>query len=131
MLVRAASKSCNLLLNIGPQPNGELPAASLDRLQQMGAWMARYGTTIDGTVGGPVAEQSWGVSTMRGNTVYLHVLDAATTSISVPLGFKPRKVTAFDGDKKVKWTYNRATKTAIISCDGRPEVVDYIIQVER
>ena len=33
LLVRSAAKGSNLLLNIGPQPNGELPALALDRLQ--------------------------------------------------------------------------------------------------
>ena len=36
-------------MNIGPQPNGELPALALDRLKGMGEWMNKYGETIYGT----------------------------------------------------------------------------------
>ena len=34
-LVSTSGKGANLLLNIGPQPNGELPAAALDRSSSM------------------------------------------------------------------------------------------------
>lgn len=131
MLVRAASKSCNLLLNIGPQPDGELPALALDRLRGLGTWMRQYGSTVDGTVGGPVPEQSWGVSTMRGDTVYLHVLQSGLTAITVPLDRKPRRVTAFDGRKKLKWTFDRRRSEACIQLDGKSEGPDDIIIIER
>ncbi len=39
LLVDIVAKGGNLLLNIGPSPEGELPPASLDRLKQLGAWM--------------------------------------------------------------------------------------------
>lgn len=130
-LVRAASKSCNLLLNIGPQPDGELPAVALERLQALGEWMRRHGTTVDGTVGGPVPEQPWGVSTAREDTVFLHVLHADSTAIMVPLERRPRRVAAFDGDKKLKWTYNRHSRMACIQFESKPSVPDYIIVLER
>ena len=38
-LVKSAGKNANLLMNIGPQPNGELPAVALQRLTEMGEWM--------------------------------------------------------------------------------------------
>ena len=131
MLVRAASKSCNLLLNIGPQPSVELPVLALDRLRGLGTWMRQYGSTVDGTVGGPVPEQPWGVSTMRGDTVYLHVLQSGLTAITVPLDRKPRRVTAFDGRKKLKWTFDRHRSEACIQLDGNSEGPDDIIIIER
>ena len=48
-LVGAAGKGANLLLNIGPQPNGELPEASLVRLQGIGKWLRTYGETVYAT----------------------------------------------------------------------------------
>jgi alpha-L-fucosidase len=38
-----------LLLNIGPDPTGELPAESLDRLAGIGAWLSVNGEAIYGT----------------------------------------------------------------------------------
>ena len=42
-LVKTAGMGANLLLNIGPQPNGELPAVSLERLKDMGKWLRANG----------------------------------------------------------------------------------------
>ncbi len=39
LLVDIVAKGGNLLLNIGPSPEGELPPTSLERLKEIGAWM--------------------------------------------------------------------------------------------
>ncbi len=49
MLVDIVSKGGNYLLNIGPSPEGELPAESLVRLREIGEWMAVNGEAIYGT----------------------------------------------------------------------------------
>lgn len=84
LLVRTSGLGANLLLNVGPQPNGELPAAALERLRGMGEWLRRYGPTIYGTEAGPVAPQAWGATTQRGDTVYVHVLEQGRTSVTLP-----------------------------------------------
>jgi alpha-L-fucosidase len=73
LIVKAASKGSNLLLNIGPQPDGCLPALSLDRLAGIGEWMSKYGESVYGTSVSGLAEQEWGVTTRRDNELYLHV----------------------------------------------------------
>lgn len=74
-LVRAAGMNANFLLNVGPMPNGEIQAEFVERLKEMGRWTKQYGESIYGTRGGPVAAGPWGVTTERGSTVYVHVLD--------------------------------------------------------
>ncbi|MCR4556461.1 MAG: alpha-L-fucosidase, partial [Saccharofermentans sp.] len=91
LLERAASKGSNLLLNIGPQPNGELPATALERLKEIGLWMQQHGESIYGTTRGE--EYTWGVTTRKGNIVYLHVLEN-TNHINLPLDKKPQNVSA-------------------------------------
>ena len=59
LLVRAAGKGANLLMNIGPQPNGELPAVAVERLKGMGEWMKKYGETVYGTEAGDVMTADW------------------------------------------------------------------------
>ena len=66
-MVKAAGKNANLLMNIGPQPNGELPATAVEHLKQVGKWMNQYGETIYGTRGGDVVPHTWGVSTRKGD----------------------------------------------------------------
>jgi len=74
-LVRAAGANANFLLNIGPMPSGEIQPEFVQRLTEVGQWMKQYGDSIYGTRGGPVVTGPWGVTTQRGSTVYVHVLD--------------------------------------------------------
>lgn len=83
-LVKAAGNNANFLLNIGPKPDGTVQDEFKERLAGMGAWMRKNGDSIYGTRGGPLAPQSWGVTTQKGNTVYLHVLTDTDAVIAVP-----------------------------------------------
>ncbi|PYT94585.1 MAG: alpha-L-fucosidase [Acidobacteria bacterium] len=74
-LVHAAGMNANFLLNVGPMPNGEIQPEFVQRLTEVGKWTKQYGESIYGTRGGPVAAGPWGVTTQRGSTVYVHVLD--------------------------------------------------------
>ena len=74
-LVRAAGMNANFLLNVGPMPNGRIQPEFVDRLREIGGWLAKHGEAIYGTRGGPVPPRPWGVTTQKGNTVYVHVLD--------------------------------------------------------
>lgn len=74
-LVRAAGNNSNLLLNVGPTPRGTIQPEFRKRLRQIGDWTDRFGETIYGTRIGPMPPQDWGVSTQKGWTVYVHVLD--------------------------------------------------------
>ena len=94
-LVKTAGLGANLLLNIGPQPNGELPATALDRLKDMGEWLSVNGETIYGTEGSPFAEQSWGTATRNGDRLFLHVIKPGTTEIIIPSDLKVKKAETF------------------------------------
>ena len=91
MLVRAAGNNSNLLLNIGPQPNGEIQQEFQTRLRAVGEWLSKYGASIYGTRGGPIAPGDWGVTTQKGDTVYVHVLNWKAPLLALPPF--PRKIT--------------------------------------
>ena len=76
-LVRAAGRDANFLLNVGPRPDGTIDPESTARLEGIGRWMEKYAFTIRPTRGGPVAPQSWGVTTQTPEVVYLHILNLA------------------------------------------------------
>ena len=84
MLVRAAGNNSNLLLNIGPMPNGEIQEEFVTRLHVIGDWMSRYGETIYGTRGGPVAPAHWGATTHKGDKIYVHVLAWNAPLLALP-----------------------------------------------
>src|SRR5262252_4229050 len=83
-LVRAAGSNANFLLNVGPMSNGRIQPEFVSRLKDIGAWTSKYGESIYGTRGGPVAPHPWGVTTSKGNRVYVHVLDAVDPSLLLP-----------------------------------------------
>jgi alpha-L-fucosidase len=74
-LVRAAGYNANFLLNVGPMPNGKLQPEFAQALRELGQWTSTYGASLYGTRGGPIAPRPWGVTTQKGSTVYVHVLD--------------------------------------------------------
>lgn len=104
LLVRAAGKGANLLMNIGPQPNGELPAVAVERLRGVGDWMSKYGETIYGTTAGNVMSASWGTTTRKDNMLYVHLLaDHMPQFVTLPVTEKVISSTLFGTDEKVKW----------------------------
>jgi alpha-L-fucosidase len=88
------STSCgdgNLLLDTGPMPSGDLEQSHVDRYREMGTWLTSYGESIYGTRGGPFVNGSWGGSTYKGNTIYVHLLSWNGTITLPPI---PAKITA-------------------------------------
>jgi alpha-L-fucosidase len=83
-LVRAAGNDANLLLNIGPRPDGTIQPEAVERLREMGLWLKKYGTSVYGTRGGPIAPRDWGVTTQRGDTVFVHILDWPDRVLAIP-----------------------------------------------
>jgi len=103
LLVNAAGRDANLLLNVGPMPTGEIPPAVAARLREVGAWLAVNGEAIYGTRGGPVAPRPWGVTTQRDGRVYVHVLDWADRTLALPpLGAWVRAARMLDGGAPVQ-----------------------------
>ncbi|HTR79166.1 MAG TPA: alpha-L-fucosidase, partial [Gemmatimonadaceae bacterium] len=92
-LVRAAGNNGNLLLNIGPRPDGTIQPEAIERLRAIGAWLETHGAAIYRTAGGPVVPGPWGVTTHRGDTVYVHALRPADTSLALVLPPSAGRVT--------------------------------------
>jgi alpha-L-fucosidase len=91
-LVRCAGGDGNLLFNVGPMPDGRIELRQVERLKEMGAWLAQHGESIYGTRGGPWKPNRAVASTRRGNVIFVHVLRWESDSVSLPN--LPRKVTA-------------------------------------
>ncbi|MCF0200119.1 MAG: alpha-L-fucosidase, partial [Bacteroidales bacterium] len=49
LLVDVVAKGGNYLLNVGPGPDGNLPATAISRMREIGAWMQANGEGIYGT----------------------------------------------------------------------------------
>ena len=129
-LVKAAGYNANFLLNVGPMPNGKIQPEFVKRLGEIGKWMDQYGETIYGTRGGPVSPHSWGVTTAKGNKVYLHVLNLPDDNLLLPnFGKKIKKVYLFDDNTRLKFQQNAFGTTLNIPQDKR-KPYDTIVVIE-
>ena len=140
LLVKAVSMNSNLLMNVGPQPDGNLPATAVERLAGMGKWMGVYGDSVYGATASGLPVQDWGVTTRKGNTIYLHVFDPASGKVSIPLddykpvtGKRPKKlkirsVTAMNGGSALTYQYG---KDGVLTVTLPPAATapDYVIEV--
>jgi alpha-L-fucosidase len=88
------SKGGNYLLNVGPDATGRIPAACLERMSDVGAWMKINGEAIYGTHTGPLTyDPVWGRVSRKGDRVFVYVFDWPTQGrLTVP--FKGSVLTA-------------------------------------
>lgn len=125
-LVKAAGMGANLLLNVGPQPNGELPAAALSRMKEIGKWLRENGETIYGTEAGPFPAQTWGTTTRKGDRLFVHVMTPETNAILLPGDLNIKKAFEYSTGKPVK--YKKTGNHTLIEMDSLPDSPDYIIE---
>jgi alpha-L-fucosidase len=84
LLVKAAGYDANLLLNVGPMPNGKIQPEFQERLDEVGGWLAKNGDSIYETRGGPIGPRDWGVTTRKGTKVFVHVLEWSDPVLALP-----------------------------------------------
>lgn len=88
-LIDIASKGGNYLLNVGPTSQGLIPQPSVERLQEVGKWMAVNGDAIYATSASPFRRLPWGRCTTKPGKLYLHVFDWPSDGIlNVPMAGK-------------------------------------------
>jgi alpha-L-fucosidase len=130
-LVKAAGYNANFLLNVGPTPNGKIQPEFADRLKQVGAWLEKNGDTIYGTRGGPLTPRPWGVTTRKGNKVYLHILDWPDPVLAMPrMPKKVKSATFFKDGAKVEFLEHDKYGLFIRSPQGFTDDYDTIVVLE-
>ena len=107
-LASTAGRDANLLLNVGPQPDGSLPEAALERLSQMGEWLQTNGETIYGTRATLVKPQPWGVVTHKENKMWLHIFPDELASAQT------------EGKIYIPYTTDRKIKSAKVFSSSAP-----------
>ena len=126
-LVKAAGRNANLLMNMGPQPNGELPAAGIERLKAMGEWLKTYGETIYGTRGGEITPRDWGVTTRKGNKLYVHILNLEDKGLFLPLTDKVKSAVVFKNKKPVKFLQDK--NGVVLELSETPTDMEYVVEL--
>ena len=104
MLIRCAGGDGNMLLNVGPMPNGEIAPEQANRLKEIGAWLGKYGESIYGSRGGPYKPAGKICCTCKGNVVYLHVLKWSGDMLALAVLPKKIRSAGLLGGGEVKMT---------------------------
>jgi len=110
LLIKSAGLGANLLLNVGPTPEGETRAVHQDRLLGIGNWLKIYGETIYGTRKSWMKPADWGVAVEKGNKVYLHIIHPEAIYFELKLKNFPyqlKKASSFESGKAVGFSLNK------------------------
>ena len=76
MLIEVVSKGGNLLLNVGPMPDGRIQDEFVTRLNAMGRWMKVNSEAIYATTASPFSRLPFfGRATVNNHMLYLHVFE--------------------------------------------------------
>lgn len=82
-LADVVSRGGNLLLNVSPTGDGDIPDAQVSRLNALGEWIATHGEAIIGVRPAPSTVDFHGPATVRGNRLYLHLIDQPVENVVV------------------------------------------------
>ena len=128
-LIKAAGYGSNLLLNVGPMPNGEIQEEHIKSLKKIGEWVGENGETIYGTRKGPLNPTDELVSTRKGNKIFLHILDFKKNQLIIDdLNEKIKKVTYYNSNLKVDFKFKKSVLTINFDRDQMNDI-DTIIEI--
>jgi len=130
LLVKDAGLGANLLLNIGPLPNGDIQPEFINHLNEMGEWLKTYGATIYGTHAGFMKPQDWGVVTEKENKIYLHIFKTDGDKFFIKFPYKIKAVKLFAGNKLLKFQLLQDGYVIIDLKDAEKNPIDTVVEIE-
>jgi alpha-L-fucosidase len=129
MLIRGAGGDGNVLLNVGPRPDGLIDPEQVARLKEIGAWLAKYGESIYGTRGGPYKPTKTVATTRKGNIIYVHITAWPEETLRLPaLPAKIVKSSVLTGGKADVKQTSDGVEIAVPKSDRQE--IDTIIALE-
>ena len=138
-LVECVSKGGNMILNVGPDARGNIPAKSLEILAEVGKWMHANGEAIYGCGHSEILRPDYGRVTQNGKNVYFHVNEAQIGFVPLT-GIKADDVKCIrllqDGSElKIErnWMTNNYPDVVFVSFGENPALpdpIDTVVKVE-
>jgi len=131
MLRQVAAGGGNLLLNIGPAPDGSVPPPCPKILREVGAWLRQYGASIyDAT---DPMEQEWlvtGAFTRKGDTLYYHCTRWPGSELAIGGLVCTIREARLMGGPKVKFTQVRDRLVLSGLPEKAPDALDTVIELK-
>lgn len=95
VMAEVFSKGGNFLLNVGPQPDGKIPAGEVEALRKIGEWLEVNGEAVYGSKRSPLEKvPEWGFITQKNNTLYLYVFEWPEGGGDITLNIKNKIVSS-------------------------------------
>jgi len=102
----------------------------VERLHEIGLWLKQNGESIYGTRGGPWLPGDYGVSTHKGKTVYLHILNVPAKG-SLELPNLPARILKMSDMAGHPVAYSQGNEKISVQLQtATQDVVDQIIKIE-
>ncbi len=128
-LVNVASKGGNLLLDVGPSPEGVIQPEFQERLRGIGKWLAINGESIFGTTYGPLQNLSYGKTTASGKTIYFHIFDWPIGGLEISGIGSVSKVSLLSRGEILNFQQGR-TGTTVQLPKQAPDPIDTVLKIE-
>ena len=99
-IVHAVSMGGNMVVNFGPQPDGDFRREEKDMVKALGNWMKRYGECVYGCGYAGLRKQDWGYYTAKDDTLYMVVFNrpySGMLNVVMPKGQSPQMACLLDG----------------------------------
>ena len=90
-LVECVSKGGNMILNVGPDGDGNFPTESMEILAQIGAWMDKNRESIYGCGPAELEKPEYGRLTQNGRKLYVHIFENTLGPLPI-LGLQKEQV---------------------------------------
>lgn len=130
LLVNAAGHGTNLLLNVGPMPNGKIQNEHIASLAAVGEWMQKNGSSIYGTRAGIIAPTKDWISTQKEKTIFLHVFTKPFEEMLIVPSFeeKIKSIKILNSENEIIFTQTK--KNILIKIpEGEQNDIDTILEI--
>ena len=130
MTARAASKGANMLMNIGPDGSGMLPAEAVTALEGCGKWFDKNGESIYNTQACGVGLGGDIVSTRRGNVLYIHFLNPEAEKFAFTVDGEIASAVYLATGEKAKVERTASGDVVVTTKRAKDDKFDFVVRIE-
>jgi alpha-L-fucosidase len=122
LLIRVVAGGGNLLINVGPRPDGTLVPEEVASLEGLGSWLKVNGEAIYGTRPAATSVLPWGYATAKPGELYFIVTDwpEAGSAVAASLPWRPRRAYLLASGEDVPFSYDAAASSVKLALPADP-----------
>jgi alpha-L-fucosidase len=118
-IMDVASKGGNLLLNVGPRPDGTFPEEAVERLRGIGAWMRVNGEAVYGSTFGRLQGAPGIRATSKDRALYVGIAsEPPGGKVTVDLELPPEEVALLGSPEAPAWEHREGALEVVLPALG-------------